>query len=167
MTLLCVCVRERGDERDKEREGGGYIRYPPRIQYMLHMWCNECPMTDVKCDIRMSFQTIIKLCRWCFELWLWRSSYRLEMNKLHNIIILVSLAIGFRCTHCYSVGHTNTVSPNKTRRARKGVNQSLSFHSISIKSHPASSTMGIGGLFPRGKGRPGRDVDHSALLVPR
>jgi hypothetical protein len=27
--------------------------------------------------------------------------------------------------------------------------------------HPASCTMGIGGTFPRGKARPGRDADHS------
>jgi hypothetical protein len=28
-------------------------------------------------------------------------------------------------------------------------------------AHPASSTMGTGGSFPRGKARPERDVDHS------
>jgi hypothetical protein len=28
-------------------------------------------------------------------------------------------------------------------------------------AHPASSTMGTGGSFPRGKARPGRDADHS------
>jgi hypothetical protein len=28
-------------------------------------------------------------------------------------------------------------------------------------AHPASYTMGTGGLFPGGKARPGRDADHS------
>jgi hypothetical protein len=28
-------------------------------------------------------------------------------------------------------------------------------------AHPASCPMGTGGPFPRGKARPGRDVDHS------
>jgi hypothetical protein len=28
-------------------------------------------------------------------------------------------------------------------------------------AHPASCTMGTGGLFPGGKARPGRDADHS------
>jgi hypothetical protein len=28
-------------------------------------------------------------------------------------------------------------------------------------AHPASCTMGTGGLIPRGKARPGRDADHS------
>jgi hypothetical protein len=28
-------------------------------------------------------------------------------------------------------------------------------------AHPASCTMGIGGPFPGGKARPGRDADHS------
>jgi hypothetical protein len=30
-------------------------------------------------------------------------------------------------------------------------------------AHPASCTMGIGGHFPGGKARPGRDADHSPL----
>jgi hypothetical protein len=30
-------------------------------------------------------------------------------------------------------------------------------------AHPASCTMGTGGLFPGGKARPGRDADHSPL----
>jgi hypothetical protein len=28
-------------------------------------------------------------------------------------------------------------------------------------AHPASCTVGTGGFFPGGKGRPGRDADHS------
>jgi hypothetical protein len=34
-------------------------------------------------------------------------------------------------------------------------------------THTASCKMGTGGLFPRGKARPGRDVDHSPHLVLR
>jgi hypothetical protein len=34
-------------------------------------------------------------------------------------------------------------------------------------AHPASCTMGTGGSFPGGKGRPRRDADHSPLLVSR
>jgi hypothetical protein len=34
-------------------------------------------------------------------------------------------------------------------------------------AHPASCAMGTGGPFPGGKGRPGRDADHSPHLVPR
>jgi hypothetical protein len=30
-------------------------------------------------------------------------------------------------------------------------------------AHPASYPMGIGGFFPWGKARPGRDADHSPL----
>jgi hypothetical protein len=30
-------------------------------------------------------------------------------------------------------------------------------------AHPASCTMGIGGTFPGGKARPGRDADYSPL----
>jgi hypothetical protein len=32
---------------------------------------------------------------------------------------------------------------------------------ISSEAHPASCTMGIGGLFPGVKAQPGRDADHS------
>jgi hypothetical protein len=31
----------------------------------------------------------------------------------------------------------------------------------SSKAHPASCPMGVGGPFPGGKARPGRDADHS------
>jgi hypothetical protein len=34
-------------------------------------------------------------------------------------------------------------------------------------AHPASCAMGIGGPFPGGKVRPGRDADHSPPLEPR
>jgi hypothetical protein len=35
------------------------------------------------------------------------------------------------------------------------------FSSSLSGTHPASCTMGTGGLFPGGKARPGRDADHS------
>jgi hypothetical protein len=37
----------------------------------------------------------------------------------------------------------------------------------SSEDHPASYPMGTRGPFPVGKGRPGRDPDHSSHLVPR
>jgi hypothetical protein len=52
------------------------------------------------------------------------------------------------------------------RQARKDFSSSLCVQTGS-GVHSASCTMGTGGSFPAAKARPGRDADHSSLLVPR
>jgi hypothetical protein len=48
-------------------------------------------------------------------------------------------------------------------RSPAGAKDFSSIRSVQTGSeaHPASSPMGTGGPFPRGKARPGRDADHS------
>jgi hypothetical protein len=54
-------------------------------------------------------------------------------------------------------------------RSPAGAEDFSSSHCVQTGSgaHPASCTMGTGGLFPGGKARSGRDADHSPHLVPR
>jgi hypothetical protein len=47
------------------------------------------------------------------------------------------------------------------RRVRYMTYEKILIGRTSAGVHPASCTMGTGGLFPGGKARPGRDADHS------